>query len=1252
MKLAVCNPSGEVVAIKIMDKRQILKQDFTSQVRREIYIMRSLKHKHIVRMHEVLSSESKLYIVMDYIRGGELFHHLEKNGRVDESRARMYFQQLVDGVDFCHRSGVAHRDLKPENLLLDDNGDIQITDFGFSSMRGIDVNADLLHTQCGTPDYCAPEIIESSPKGYSGAKVDAWSCGIILYALLAGRLPFVEQDTEKLYDLILACNVKYPDWITPEARHLLEHLLVRNPAKRFGLQQVKSHPWFLVDYEGDDARLLKKRPFFNKNQKSLASVPTTPSVPEPSPLENIQPSGQAVEETSSLTAQPAPAPPVQNSAILSEPASQSATPPITDPSPASAPVSTTTPAAVSPVALTAAVNIASRGNANTNTAVLPFSSEPSPVLQAGGAAPFPAASPSPVLDGRPSIGEELNPLRGLTAGRYANPPRPREINNEYDAHMRAPTPPMHAVLTRVEDRPAIQATLKAPSTQPSSEKPKPKAHPPPPNGSIRPPTPSGCSPIPYSSRRDANATPPRVHCPVPVKPPQPEKRPEAPSERTELDADLDNDSDGGDSVDIEDYTEKPVPELELPIEPRSLNRTRPSQNQRQRNPMVYSHQPSRSQQVLRSHTYDQLPAQRHRSDVSDSTASRPFLYPPPASESVSLSALSIPRRGLTAAPSNAMREPRGLRAVRSSDTNPNSPHVPSANGTHPPSPGYLASRPVSNGGTPDYASGSYGNGRVIPDSSGSSRITPYTTSKPFVLQTEVAARHIWNIVNKWRGTSEPVSPTSSLDILSDFRVLTSEISSFRPEDKGVVLDRFLGLFEAFGLSDLQSSQSVSSGITRNRHRSDLGDDTDERSTYDGREESGNPATESRQTSQRGRVPTDASSEEETLSWSPVLADSHRQQSDLARRREMSDLLNKWILKTNQPPNGSSTRTVVTPTVPSGLENEVVPVSMDIQELQRLMRQHQSGREESNLADELFKLVHAEASDDSNVFSSSMSAPGQSPTAPPNLHQTRSSDSHSLNRWQVPAGISLKHRPVRPSTTTRMQSDYTHGRYGDSQGTLPSLIDGYSAGDKSSASVGNSSENNSYAVMNPGASSNHNNHSAHGRDRTKPNMATSMGMHDVEYYGPEKKGVAMKIRGALLTMKARNQKLAENLTQFKSNLPTEEIIRILVSILQNVGATVQLKKETKRKLKCRVHMHDDHYLCAAIEFSTDNQNATIVIFKRSKEDRGRTDVSSFHDFYENVRERFIAEVQTRYDRGNRAGHPKRKRSPRYIGGSFG
>jgi serine/threonine protein kinase len=236
-----------------MDKSDIKAQEMTMNVRREIAIMKALKHRNIVNLRCVLTSNSKLYIVMDMVTGGELFTKNLNEGKVEESVARRYFQQLVDGVEYCHRRGVCHRDLKPENLLIDsDNGELKITDFGLSAMSGADTTEALLHTQCGSPSYyCAPEIV-AHKQGYNGAKVDAWSCGIILFALLAGFLPFYDENTNVLYRMIQKDDVKFPRRFPLSAKDLVQRLLHKEPEKRINLVDVKKHPWFVLDYAGDD----------------------------------------------------------------------------------------------------------------------------------------------------------------------------------------------------------------------------------------------------------------------------------------------------------------------------------------------------------------------------------------------------------------------------------------------------------------------------------------------------------------------------------------------------------------------------------------------------------------------------------------------------------------------------------------------------------------------------------------------------------------------------------------------------------------------------------------------------------------------------------------------------------------------------------------------------------------------------------------------------------------------------------------
>lgn len=254
VKLGVHEESGEQVAVKIMDKSDIKAQEMTLNVRREIAIMKALKHRNIVNLRQVLTSQSKLYIVMDLVTGGELFTKILNEGKLEETIARRYFQQLVDGIEYCHRRGVCHRDLKPENLLIDETtGELKITDFGLSAMKGASTTEELLHTQCGSPNYCAPEIIARHKQGYSGDKVDAWSCGIILFALLAGFLPFYDESTKVLYRMIQRDDVKFPRKFPPDAKDLVLRLLHKEPDKRYTLAEVKKHPWFAIDYDGDDA---------------------------------------------------------------------------------------------------------------------------------------------------------------------------------------------------------------------------------------------------------------------------------------------------------------------------------------------------------------------------------------------------------------------------------------------------------------------------------------------------------------------------------------------------------------------------------------------------------------------------------------------------------------------------------------------------------------------------------------------------------------------------------------------------------------------------------------------------------------------------------------------------------------------------------------------------------------------------------------------------------------------------------------
>ncbi|BAT03298.1 CBL-interacting protein kinase 3 [Oryza sativa Japonica Group] len=239
--------TGDHVAIKILDKAKVQKHRLVEQIRREICTMKLIQHPNVVHLHEVMGSKTRIFIVLEYVMGGELHDIIATSGRLKEDEARKYFQQLINAVDYCHSRGVYHRDLKLENLLLDTAGNIKVSDFGLSAISE-QVKADgLLHTTCGTPNYVAPEVIED--KGYDGALADLWSCGVILFVLLAGYLPFEDENIVSLYNKISGAQFTCPSWFSAEAKRLIARILDPNPATRITTSQVLQDQWFKKGYE-------------------------------------------------------------------------------------------------------------------------------------------------------------------------------------------------------------------------------------------------------------------------------------------------------------------------------------------------------------------------------------------------------------------------------------------------------------------------------------------------------------------------------------------------------------------------------------------------------------------------------------------------------------------------------------------------------------------------------------------------------------------------------------------------------------------------------------------------------------------------------------------------------------------------------------------------------------------------------------------------------------------------------------------
>ncbi|KAK7381519.1 hypothetical protein VNO80_00064 [Phaseolus coccineus] len=233
--------TNDNVAMKVIKKEKLKKERLVKQIKREVSVMKLVRHPHIVELKEVMATKGKIFLVMEYVRGGELFTKVNK-GKLSEDLARKYFQQLISAVDHCHSRGVTHRDLKPENLLLDQNEDLKVSDFGLSALPEQRRADGMLVTPCGTPAYVAPEVLKK--KGYDGSKADIWSCGVILYALLCGYLPFQGENVIRIYRKAFRAEYELPEWVSPQAKNLISNLLVADPSKRYSIPDIMNDPWF------------------------------------------------------------------------------------------------------------------------------------------------------------------------------------------------------------------------------------------------------------------------------------------------------------------------------------------------------------------------------------------------------------------------------------------------------------------------------------------------------------------------------------------------------------------------------------------------------------------------------------------------------------------------------------------------------------------------------------------------------------------------------------------------------------------------------------------------------------------------------------------------------------------------------------------------------------------------------------------------------------------------------------------------
>ncbi|KAJ3392871.1 hypothetical protein HDU84_003355 [Entophlyctis sp. JEL0112] len=248
-KLALDSRTNEEFAIKFLKKERVKTGEERRRILREITTLQMLDHPYVVSLKEVVETDTYIGLVLQYAPGGELFHYVmaQPNGHVEEAEGRKFFAQIISGVSYMHSLGIVHRDLKLENILLGPNNTVLISDLGFANR-----NSDHMETQCGSPNYAAPELVKSGD--YSGYSADIWSCGVILYAMLCGYLPYDDDldnvdvdNVTSLYQHICTAILTYPRWITPLARSLIGKIIVPDPKYRAKMSEIMGHEFSNVN---------------------------------------------------------------------------------------------------------------------------------------------------------------------------------------------------------------------------------------------------------------------------------------------------------------------------------------------------------------------------------------------------------------------------------------------------------------------------------------------------------------------------------------------------------------------------------------------------------------------------------------------------------------------------------------------------------------------------------------------------------------------------------------------------------------------------------------------------------------------------------------------------------------------------------------------------------------------------------------------------------------------------------------------
>ena len=242
VRLAVNKQTGEKVAIKIMEKNKIVQKVDKIRIEREIKVLKNLMHPNIVHLYNVIQSDDKIYLIMEYVKGKELFDYIVMKKKLSENESCLFYQQIISGIEYLHKLKYVHRDIKPENLLInEETKELKIVDFGLSNIY-TNPNKHLLKSACGSPSYAAPEMLNGEK--YRAPPVDIWSSGIVLFAMICGYLPFEDENNEVLYEKICKGKFVIPNHVSESGRDLLNKILVTDPKKRFTIFQIKNHPWF------------------------------------------------------------------------------------------------------------------------------------------------------------------------------------------------------------------------------------------------------------------------------------------------------------------------------------------------------------------------------------------------------------------------------------------------------------------------------------------------------------------------------------------------------------------------------------------------------------------------------------------------------------------------------------------------------------------------------------------------------------------------------------------------------------------------------------------------------------------------------------------------------------------------------------------------------------------------------------------------------------------------------------------------